>query len=106
MTIKLLIPAVLAAGLAWGAAMAAEPGAAPATASSGAETASATDAKKPDPAADPVICRRIEVTGSHLGAERVCKTKKDWAIYDSDQDDDNSREIEYIKRKAVVTVPH
>lgn len=37
----------------------------------------------PDGAPGPkMICRRIEITGSIMGARRLCKTKDDWRRFD------------------------
>ena len=59
-------------------------------------SATADAAKPPAPVdrGDEVLCRRIEVTGSHMGRDRVCKTRRDW---EKDEQAD-SDEIDRIQR--------
>lgn len=47
-----------------------------------AEVANADSAAKPEAAAtmdDPVICKKIDVTGSRVRKEKICRTKSQWA---------------------------
>jgi hypothetical protein len=33
---------------------------------------------EPEPAPDPMICRRVEVTGSRASMQKVCKPRSEW----------------------------
>lgn len=82
--------AAAAGAMLWGAAMAAQAGEQPssqpaADAHSGAPAAS-QPAKPADPK-DRVTCRDEEVTGTHLGAKRVCHTKREWDEIENDDMD-------------------
>jgi hypothetical protein len=60
-----------------------------------AATAMAQDAPAPatapDAKAEKKICRRESVTGSYLGANRVCHTKAEWAEIDAKHEQDTQR---------------
>ena len=60
------------------AAATAAAGAPPAAPAPPAPPASSAPAKPTDPM-DKVECRRMEETGTLLGAKRVCMTKREWA---------------------------
>jgi hypothetical protein len=34
-----------------------------------------------------VVCRRMQATGSRMGAEKVCKTRAEWARINQDAED-------------------
>lgn len=71
--------AVSAAVLALGAAglAAAQATLATATASNG-DTAPSTSVLRPGQDPNERVCRTITYTGSRLGGERVCKTRREW----------------------------
>jgi hypothetical protein len=54
---------------------AAAPGGTPAAAAVASTAAQAADA-------DQTICRRVDVLGSRVRKEKVCKTKKEWELYE------------------------
>ncbi|MFN3727678.1 MAG: hypothetical protein ACK4SZ_15400 [Allosphingosinicella sp.] len=44
-----------------------------------ATAAHADAAAEPAAAADPIVCRREEVTGSRVAKRRVCRPRSEWA---------------------------
>ncbi|HEY2658978.1 MAG TPA: hypothetical protein VGI79_04600 [Caulobacteraceae bacterium] len=60
--------------------------------------------KPPDPAKE-LICKRVEVTGSHMGKERVCKTRKAWVLDAEDNDEENARDRGLIDNRGANNVP-
>jgi hypothetical protein len=90
--------------LGWAGLAAADPAPVAAPAPASVTTAAATP-KAADPG-DVVVCRRVEVTGSHMGSERVCKTKKAWALDDADQGDENARERNLIDNRGGANFSH
>ena len=66
-----------AVGLSLGLVLAAASGAASAG-QAGSQPPAATPPPKPDPGAV-IECRDFEVTGSHIGRRRECRTRREWA---------------------------
>ena len=52
-----------------------------------------------------MICRRVEVTGSHA-KEKVCHTRKEWAQEDQDDQDDASRVHDRADENGARNFPH
>ena len=79
---KLVLPLAFAAAMTLStAAFAENPD--PATNAGGQPEAKADDSGKPDkpkPSYDPneTVCKTSQVTGSRLGAHRVCRTRAEW----------------------------
>lgn len=48
----------------------------------------------PPPAADPVICKRYEETGSLVKKRKVCRTKSEWAKSSSEMQETLNRFVE------------
>jgi hypothetical protein len=56
---------------------------------------SGTEAPPPSPpAADPVICKQFEETGSLIRKRKVCKTKSQWAKASSEMQETLNRFVE------------
>src|SRR5260221_5102644 len=79
---KLVLPLVFAAAMTLATAPFAE-GSDPVTAGGGQTAAKADDSAKPDKAKadynpNETVCKTSQVTGSRLGAHRVCRTRAEW----------------------------
>ena len=48
----------------------------------------------PPPAADPVICKRFDETGSLARKRKVCRTKSEWSKATSELQDSMNRFVE------------
>lgn len=60
-----------------------------------AETVTAPAAAKPDPKGpDAIRCRRLEVTGSLVKKEKICKTNAEWTAISDQQRRDGADLIE------------
>lgn len=89
---------LLAAVLAVAAAMSGEP--APAAAPQ--PTASEQPLQAAKPPKPKLVCRTNQVTGSRLGAERICKTQEEWNTITRDSRD---RVDSQLRRGLQVTCP-
>lgn len=81
-----LLLGIAFSGLAMSPALAATAAALPKADAAASATAisTITDSRQTGSAAQPrLICRRQGATGSRLGGERICLTKKDWRIVDN-----------------------
>ena len=66
---------------------------------------SAEDPAKPVDHSQDVICKRVEVTGSHMAKERVCKTRKLWAAEAQDDEDNKLNEDRLLENRNSTLIP-
>lgn len=103
MKIRSLLFAVAGLALAGLTQAHADPATPPPAASDAAPAADG--AAKPVDHSQDVICKRVEVTGSHMAKERVCKTRKLWAAEAQDDEDNKINEDRLLENRNSTLIP-
>ena len=75
------------------------------TQASDAAPAASDAAAKPVDHSQDIICKRVEVTGSHLSKDRVCKTRKVWAQEEQENDDTNDNNNRMLESRGSTNIP-